>query len=630
MKRVGNLKMWQKTLIGTLFLAVIASSLWELARWNGGPERVVRMNVGEPEAPLYIPPIPPLPAAQPPGTLAVERIDLERIEAQCIELVAKLRPAVVGVLSPSKASRPRSKRHAGGAAGVLINADGLVLSQLHVSHMRLNSQSFSDLHQPGEEATVFLADGRECKAKLLGGNSLYDLSLLQLSEPGPYPFVSFLPESQVQTGDWVVKLGHPLSFRADRPAPARLGRVLASSPEGFVTDCQCISGDSGGPFFDLDGRLVGIIHGGDTLLMRDAENGAGISTEGYSLFFSAISSPRIATLLESMQKAELPKASPQSQDVAGLTGTQRLNAEYWTQGANLKNAFRPLTEPFQKSVIAILNHGVAIALGTVVDDEGLLVVKASDLPLKPQCRLPDGTVVDAHVLGVDKPFDLAFLQIPPNSVHRVIWADRDDVPAGTVVAAVGLDGELLMVGIVSVATRDLADVAVPAYNLPLRVKAGSPDVYGEPSQAGGLSLKVVRGHARDAGLLPGDQLVSIAGRKIATRDDLAASVSNNLSGDVVPVTYVRNGEASTLHLPLHAGATSSIAKYRADDFPTALEYSPPVRFTASGGPLIDLAGRVIGITVGPSAEHAGWAIPADCVRRLIAAAKRGELTTWPE
>jgi S1-C subfamily serine protease len=107
-------------------------------------------------------------------------------------------------------------------------------------------------------------------------------------------------------------------------------------------------------------------------------------------------------------------------------------------------------------------------------------------------------------------------------------------------------------------------------------------------------------------------------------------VSNNLSGDVVPVTYARNGEASTLHLPLHAGVTRSIAKYRSDDFPTALEYSPPVRFTANGGPLIDLAGRVIGITVGASAEHAGWAIPADCVRRLIAAAKRGELSTWPE
>jgi S1-C subfamily serine protease len=69
--------------------------------------------------------------------------------------------------------------------------------------------------------------------------------------------------------------------------------------------------------------------------------------------------------------------------------------------------------------------------------------------------------------------------------------------------------------------------------------------------------------------------------------------------------------------------------WRSDDYPIALVYSPPVRTTECGGPLVDLSGRVVGVTVGRIANATGWAIPADSVRAIVYDAKTGKLSSWP-
>lgn len=557
------------------------------------------------------------------------------IEAKCIEIAPKLQPAVVGVFSPSSGVLPRTGPHLDVAAsGVVISADGLVLSQFHVSHaIHAPTLDLLKHHQPGEETVVLFSDGTERKAKLLGGSIDDDLSLLQISEPGPYSFVEFEAKSTVDAGDWVIKLGHPGGFRQDRPAPLRLGRVLLSTQDHFITDCAISGGDSGGPYFDLKGRLVGILHGvKDPQVMIHLLGEKAYSASARRNHWAAIGTSRIAAIMDQMSQNQIIGQNSQD-DFAELRKAVRLSPDHWAQSQEYKKTFAALTAPLSTSVITIVNGSIPVALGTVVDQDGLAVCKASTLPSLPRCRLPNGRVVEAAIVGADKSFDLAVLRIPPESVRPIAWLERDSPSVGRIILPVGSKGQPLSIGIVSVAVRHLVNPRQPGYDLPLRVKAERPSIFGAiDEQQGEFVVRTVFGPAKVAGILPNDRLISIAGQHITSDDDAAKAVDEKQSGDLVSLVISRDKKAFAFEVPLLPAVEigSWNRTWRCDDFPIALEYSPPVETTECGGPIIDLSGRVVGITVGQSNPANGWAIPADPVKRIIHMAKDRKLERWPE
>jgi serine protease Do len=62
----------------------------------------------------------------------------------------------------------------------------------------------------------------------------------------------------LKLGDWVYALGHSGGFDEARGAVVRIGRIVRVADSTLQSDCTLIGGDSGGPLFDLEGRLVGI------------------------------------------------------------------------------------------------------------------------------------------------------------------------------------------------------------------------------------------------------------------------------------------------------------------------------------------------------------------------------------
>src|SRR5712671_6662589 len=90
----------------------------------------------------------------------VEKLDeagLKRLEEKVRRAAAAAAPAVVAVKGPDTKFL---------SSGVIITADGLVLSQFHVTHAVRTDPGA--VHKPGTRTTVILADGRECPAELLG------------------------------------------------------------------------------------------------------------------------------------------------------------------------------------------------------------------------------------------------------------------------------------------------------------------------------------------------------------------------------------------------------------------------------------------------------------------------------
>ena len=146
----------------------------------------------------------------------------------------------------------------GAGSGVVVSADGIVLTASHVvkppAGIRSRRRTFP--------LKVVFPDGSEYPAKLLGMNETADAAMLKIEgkyrNGSDFPFVELGTSSELERGEWCFALGHPGGFNKERPAPLRLGRILSVGHHTVVSDCAIVLGDSGGPLFNLSGELIGI------------------------------------------------------------------------------------------------------------------------------------------------------------------------------------------------------------------------------------------------------------------------------------------------------------------------------------------------------------------------------------
>lgn len=172
------------------------------------------------------------------GFASADEVNLERlreIEKKIQEVARKQMGIVVAVTDGI-----------GYGSGVIVSEDGLVLTAGHV--FLTNGQNFR----------VIFPDGREIKAEPLGRNLNHDAGMLKISEPGPWPHAELGDIKALSKGDWCVCLGHSGGYELGRRPPVRAGRIVKFESDQVVTDCVLIGGDSGGPLFDLEGRVIAI------------------------------------------------------------------------------------------------------------------------------------------------------------------------------------------------------------------------------------------------------------------------------------------------------------------------------------------------------------------------------------
>ncbi len=161
--------------------------------------------------------------------------DLKAIERHVKAIAPRLSRAVVAVqIGDSTGS------------GVVVSEDGVVLTAAHVCD------------EPDRKVHFIFPDGRTAHGKTLGTNHELDAGMMQITEHGPWPHVEMGDLDQARLGDWVLTLGHPGGFDPERSMVLRLGRIIRLSPEALQTDCTLSAGDSGGPLFDMHGRVIGI------------------------------------------------------------------------------------------------------------------------------------------------------------------------------------------------------------------------------------------------------------------------------------------------------------------------------------------------------------------------------------
>jgi len=135
------------------------------------------------------------------------------------------------------------------ASGFFISPDGYIVTNNHVV-------------QGATSITVRLADHRQFKARLIGRDPATDLAVIKVDGAG-FTYVNFEDKARPRVGDWVVAVGNPYDLGGT--ATAGIVSALARpniSQSSFVDymqiDAPINRGNSGGPTFDVYGRVVGV------------------------------------------------------------------------------------------------------------------------------------------------------------------------------------------------------------------------------------------------------------------------------------------------------------------------------------------------------------------------------------
>ncbi len=134
-------------------------------------------------------------------------------------------------------------------SGFIIDATGYIVTNNHVI-------------EGAEEITVRTQDNTEYKAKLIGHDPKTDLALLKIESPTPLPFLEWGDSDKARIGDWVLAIGNPFGLGGTVTAgilSARQRDINAGPYDDFLqTDAAINRGNSGGPMFDMDGKVIGI------------------------------------------------------------------------------------------------------------------------------------------------------------------------------------------------------------------------------------------------------------------------------------------------------------------------------------------------------------------------------------
>lgn len=170
------------------------------------------------------------------------------------ELVQRVEPAVVSIqVKAREAGFFGTVETTASGSGVIFREDGYILTNNHVVGGATSIK-------------VFLLDGTELDAKIVGTDKNTDLAVIKVDEKG-LPSMPLGDASKLRVGDWVVAIGNALGLPGAPTVTvgvvSALGRTLQTDPDVTLydliqTDAAINPGNSGGPLINLSGEVVGI------------------------------------------------------------------------------------------------------------------------------------------------------------------------------------------------------------------------------------------------------------------------------------------------------------------------------------------------------------------------------------
>ena len=296
------------------------------------------------------------------------------------------------------------------------------------------------------------------------------------------------------------------------------------------------------------------------------------------------------------------------------------------QAEQFNEALTPILATAAKSTVRIWSGKQRLAYGTVVGDGRTILTKFSEIARaagKLVVETGDGTARPARLSGLYQTEDLAVLTVAGDPFTPVQWYS-EPLALGAFLTAPQPGGQPAAFGVVSVLERNLRETD-KAY-----LGVMSDLAYAGP----GVKVQEVKqdSGAAAAGLRAGDIITRLNGRELsgllemrsALKDiDPSSKVAIEINRDERPMTLEAVlGNRPDLRMPQNArlqameamGTKTSRVR---SDFRNVIQSDMRPNPNQIGGPVVDLNGRVVGLTVARADRTRSFIMPAAAVVRLL-------------
>jgi serine protease Do len=297
------------------------------------------------------------------------------------------------------------------------------------------------------------------------------------------------------------------------------------------------------------------------------------------------------------------------------------------QTDEFNDSLKPALTDAAKSTVRVWSGRNRLAYGTVVGDGSRVLTKWSEVARSNgniRVESSTGEAAPAKVVGVYEDDDIAVLETTGTPLVPVKWSPEGP-KLGGFLAAPQPDGRPAAFGVVSVLERNLRETD-KAY---LGVEA-DPRFEGPGVRIAGISED---SGASAAGLKPGDIILKVGERPISGLLELKNSLVGISPGSTVKVIARSGGKEKTFdvllgnrpnlmtnfpgdRLRVMERMGGEISRVR-DSFSRAIQTDMRPQPDQIGGPVVDLQGRVIGITIARADRTRSFVMPAAAVQELL-------------
>jgi serine protease Do len=336
-----------------------------------------------------------------------------------------------------------------------------------------------------------------------------------------------------------------------------------------------------------------------------------------------------SNMMGALRLVQRPASVQTRDDAALLSGWLDQLENGWEVGKNhagVKAAFEDVIAEARKSTVRIYSDGQQIAMGTIVDKEGFILTKASEVenrqPL--QCQFHDRRKRKATVVGSLPEYDLVMLKVEASQLKAVEW-NTDATPlVGSLLATPHLGREPLAVGVVSVTPQRVRNDGILGVRL------------HDSSRGAAVSDVIPHTAAEEAGMSRGDIVLRVGSEAIESSDEFVRIISDHLPGDTVKLAIQREEEEVAIEatlgrrteMELESGDFQSFLggelSFRRSGFPQVLQHDTFLLPHHCGGPLVDLDGKVVGINIARAERIASYAVPSAVIVAHLESLKEGE------